>query len=126
MTKREREKRNENLANDIYNLLRKWDMWIDTTIYYNGKSMSTSHRDEEGKEHFRYNGEPFIYEDDPRKHFEYVAKDHILSMSFEGDLYEILNYEEYPFILKEFDAIFKKYGVYYELGNAWNLTCYEI
>lgn len=125
MAKREREKRNENLANDIYNLLREYEIWRDVAIYYNGKCMSTSYRDAEGKEHFRYNDEPFIYEDDPRRYFEYVAKDHILSMSFEGDLYDIINYGEYPSILKKFDEIFERYGVYYELGNAWNLTCCE-
>lgn len=126
MTKKEIEKRNENLANEIYNLLREYDIWVDTAIYYNGKCMSTQYRDEEGKEHFRYNDEPFITEDDPRKYFEYVANPHILSMSFESELYDILNYGSCPSILKKFDKILEKYGVYYELGDAWNLSCCEM
>ena len=26
----------------------------------------------------------------------------------------------------DFKKIFEKYGLYFELGNAWNLSCYEI
>lgn len=42
-------------------------------------------------------------------------------MSFEGPLYDVLNYE-FGSLAAGLDAIFEKYGVYYELGNAWNLT----
>ena len=47
-------------------------------------------------------------------------------MTFEGPLYEALNYggyDENPWQTEEeLTAIFRKYGLYYELGNAWNLT----
>jgi len=82
----------------------------------------------DGKEVFRYNGEPFIEEGyDPRNYFEYVAKNHILSMSFEGDLYSILNAYTpgWTKLEAEFQKIFEKHGCYYEMGHAWNLTCYE-
>jgi len=29
-------------------------------------------------------------------------------------------------VSKELTAIFRKYGLYYELGNAWNLTAYPL
>lgn len=68
---------------------------------------------------------------DPHRYFEYVANDHFISMSFEGPLYEILNFygdfADYDARrVDEFDAILKKYGYYYELGNSWNLSCYKI
>ena len=48
-------------------------------------------------------------------------------MSFEGELYDVLNGYAYGWGKRadEFRQIFEKYGVYFELGNAWNLTCYD-
>jgi len=68
-------------------------------------------------------------EENPRDYFDYAPKesDHILSMSFDGSLYELLNcIEMNDSRYDEFNELFKKHGVYFELGNAWNLTCYEI
>ena len=59
---------------------------------------------------------------DPKRYFKYVREPNIFSMSFEGRLYEILNYED----MFVFENIFKKYGLYYELGDAWNLSAYPI
>ena len=61
---------------------------------------------------------------DPGDYFEYVNPEHILSMSFEGPIYHMFNYGEYKPVLKKFNELLEKYGLYYELGNAWNLTCY--
>lgn len=113
------------LAHDIQKFLMNWDAWMDVCIYYNGKRMDTG-RDGE----YRYNGEPFTREsEDPREYFEYVANPHILSMSFEGLTYELLNgyrgghSEKF---CREFINLLSKYGVYFEQGDAWNLTCYPL
>lgn len=111
--------RSETLAQEIYKWLISHLLWIDTNIYYNGKCMSTYHN---GK--FRYNGKPFITEADPSDYFDYVADPHILSMSFEGPLYSILNGSDFK-LAEEFRQLLDKHGVYYELGNSWNLTCFE-
>ena len=119
----------EELANQIYKLLLKYDMWIDVHIYYNGKCMTTSIEDEDGYK-FRYNEEPpFIEEDvDPRRYFDYVGP--YLSMSFEGPLYHMINYGSYEDVsdnfLTEFNDLFDEYCLYYELGDAWNLSAYKI
>lgn len=115
-------KRLEKLASEIHKWLRSHDMWIDTYIYYDGKCMCTEGK-LNGETVFRYNEAPFIREDSYPT-FEYVADPHILSMSFEGPLYEVLNYGPWN-LAEEFQKIFEKYGLYYELGNAWNLTCYK-
>lgn len=121
----------EKLAFEIRDFLIQHSLWIDVTIYYNGKALSTH----DGNGHFNYNQkDPVIIleDEDPLDYFEYVANPHILSMSFEGDFYGCLNYHnEYGadfdnMIQNEFSAILKKYGLYYELGNAWNLSCYNI
>lgn len=120
-------KRLEDLAWDIQKWLAKHDMWQDVYIYYDGKRMGTSGL-VDGKEVFRYGGKPFIEEEkDPRDYFEYVANPHILSMSFEGPLYEVLNGYciGWTKTEAEFNHLLNRHGVYYELGNAWNLSCYE-
>ena len=115
----------EALAYEIQKFLLRWDAWMDVCIYYNGKRMDTG-RDGE----YRYNGEPFIREnEDPREYFEYVANPHILSMSFEGPTYELLNGCRGGHSGKfydEFINLLSKHGVYFEQGNAWNLTCYPL
>lgn len=75
------EKQIEKLAVEIRTFLLNHDMWADTTIYFNGKCFSTYDK-ETGK--FYYNDPKHlvvIEDEDPRDYFEYVAEDHILSMS---------------------------------------------
>lgn len=109
----------ECMANDIYQFLLSHEMWIDVCIYYNGKRMRTVYQN---------NGYECLIEGDmdPRDYFEYVAEPHILSMSFEGIFYETLNGYRGGHsvrIEKEFCDLLNKHGCYYELGDAWNLTC---
>ena len=116
----------EQLAKDIHEWLVNHEMWVDVNIYFNNKCWSTSN-----KEHtkFCYNeNKYFEYEADPKNYFEYVAEPNILSMSFDGTLYDVLNRYCYRWtkLESEFNKIFEKYGLYFELGNAWNLSCYKI
>ena len=124
MVNRLSEQQIEQLAVEIRDFLLEHSLWIDVDIYFNGKRFST-HDKATGK--FYYNDrEHLVVEEneDPRRYFEYVADDHILSMSFEGVVCEMLYYGELPTVRREFDKIFEKYGVYYEFGNHWNFTCY--
>lgn len=121
-------KQKEQLAVEIRDWLIDHEMWQDVRIYFNGKCFST----DDGNRHYAYNDRNnlFVLENiDPRDYFEYVSPDDILSMSFEGPLYELLNDGIYTVSIyddEEFLAIFKKYGCYYELGNSWNLSaCYD-
>jgi hypothetical protein len=101
----------EQLANEIKTWLEEHNFANDVAIYYNGQQ-----DDYDG-------GWKITHNVDPHDYFEYAAYEHILSMSFEGKLYEVLNYG--PYIWEEqFNKLFEKYGVYFELGDAWNLTCY--
>ena len=111
----------EELAQEIIKFLKKHDLHDSVCIYYNNKRWrSTSEYLCDGK--FRYT--EIIEENiNPLDYFEYANTNHILSMSFEGGLYDILNYT-FGKREEQFLAIFKKYGLYYELGNSWNLSCY--
>lgn len=115
----------QKLATEIFEWLNNKRMWVDITIYFNGKCWSTSNKD---NTEFSYNnGKYFEYEAEPKDHFEYVRKENILSMSFEGALYNVLNgyVSGWVKLEDEFRRIFEKYGLYFELGNAWNLTSFE-
>lgn len=115
----------EKLAWEIHEHLRKHEMWVDIYIYYDGKRMGTS-SEADGKSVYRYNGEPFIEEGyDPRDYFPYVQNPHILSMSFEGSFYNVMNYSGGE-VLDGFDQLLAKHGLTFELGHAWNLTLMEV
>lgn len=128
--KKPAKKQIEKMAEEIRSFLIKHELWIDVTIYFNGKAFGTG----DGKR-YAYNDPDnliVLENENPRDYFEYVNPDHILSMSFEGPLYSCLNMTgeySHPFekmVIKELSNIFLKYGCYYELGNSWNLTLFLI
>lgn len=112
----------EKFANEIMNYLIKHELDSDVCIYYNNKRMSNRY------DWRNPDAEPkLVIEDNmnPLDYFEYANHDHILSMSFEGHLYDAINYgsgKREDELLK----IFEKYGCYFELGNAWNLSAFPI
>lgn len=116
----------ETLAKEIHAFLVRHDLWMDVSIYFNGKRWSTQQKSGDQWE-FCYNENRYFESiADPKDYFEYVREPNILSMSFEGGLYEVLNGYNGFKLEAEFQQIFHEYGLYYELGNAWNLSCYEI
>lgn len=118
---KKQEKKNEALANDIKDFLIENQLTQDVRIYFNNKC-------------YDWNGDS--YEDNKFKviegiqgstFFEY-ANDETVSMSFEGVLYEVLNYaftSKHLRQLEEFEQVFEKHGVYFELGHSWNLSVFE-
>lgn len=107
----------EEMANEIIDYLKKNGLDDGVCIYFNNKRICLgSEWNREMEEFVQYeNVEENI---NPLDYFEYANENHILSMSFEGDLYDVINYGN----TNKLDAIFEKYGLYYELGNSWNLT----
>ena len=113
----------EELAKEITTFLEKEKLASDVSIYFNNKVMR-----DRGTWGDDYNYIPkweTTENVDPHDYFEYAAYDHILSMSFEGALYEVLNYTGGR-KGEEFERIFERHGLYFEFGNAWNLSVYPI
>ena len=100
----------DRLAQEIISLCIR-DGYGDVGVFWNGKRARI---DYEGSTKTENGVNPFDY-------FEYAAEKHILSMTFEGRLYESINYGDGCPKLSE---ILDKYGLYYELGNEWNLTAF--
>jgi hypothetical protein len=64
--------------------------------------------------------------DEGERYSEYASKSNPF-MSLDGSpLYEFINYgsDSWAFV-NAFDAFLKENGLWYEQGNAWNLTIYE-
>ena len=103
-------------ANEIMDWLIKNGLEVDVYIYYNNKRMHVDYTHENKR----------IIEEDmnPLDYFEYAAENHIISMSFEGDLYDVLNGYVEAKLCDKFDEMLKSKGLWYELGEAWNLTMY--
>lgn len=118
------------LAMDIVKWCKKNRCWMDITIYFDGKAWSTSENwswsdNTRGKE-IGYR----LYEyanRNPKDYFSTVNEPNILSMSFEGELYSIIHGHRSGSteLRRQFADIFGKYGLYYSIGDAWNLTAYE-
>lgn len=118
----------QRLAKEIYDWCKEKNLWGDNIIYFNGKAWSAyeTWHGEKGKQIAE---DLYEYENrNPLDYFEY-ANPETLSMSFEGVLYEALNAWDLPYfdgVEEELQGIFNKYGLYYELGHAWNLSAYKI
>ena len=83
--------KDEKLALDIMNWLLKHEIFGDTFIYVNGKRYGTC----DGEGHYNYGtndwNKVFVEDNmDPKNYFQWAGEH--LSMSFEGPLYDILNY----------------------------------
>lgn len=109
----------ERLRLEIVALLAKNEVIGDVNFYCNNKRYK-----------YDYSGNCTIEEDiDVTEYLEYCNPE-TLSMTFEGDFYSIINYDYgYAFgaqIIDKFNTILKKYGLYFEQGNAWNLSLYPI
>ena len=111
----------EQFAYDIMKYLTKHSLDSDVCIYFNNKKIKHEYN------WMEENPTPkLIIEENisPLDYFKYINYDHILSMSFEGPLYESLNYSGRN--TDGLHELFEKYGVYWELGNSWNLSAYPI
>ena len=116
----------QTLAMEIYSYCKEKGLWGDNIIYFNNKAWSFDD-DWNGDKGKKIGEDLYEYENrNPLDYFEYANPD-TLSMSFEGVLYEALNgYWYHSKAEEELQAIFEKYGYYFEYGHAWNLSAYEI
>lgn len=109
----------EEMVNEIIDYLKANNLNDDVSIYFNNKRILLGNNYDSSKQDFV----PYEKVEEDINPLDYFCANpkHILSMGFEGILYHLINYGAST---EKFDAIFKKYGLYYEQGHAWNLTAY--
>lgn len=114
----------ELIAEKIITVLKKNNLAEGVCLYFNDKRI-TCHKEYDPLTKTSIYYEKVEENINPHNYLKYCAYNHILSMSFEGPLYDILNYNpgEFPKILEN---LFKKYEIYYEFGESWNLSFYPI
>ena len=121
------ENKMELLAIDIYCWCVKKNLWGDNCLYFNGKAYA-SWSEWHGEKGKKIRDKLYEYENkNPKDYFEY-ANPETLSMSFEGPLYMVLNayVSGWVKLEQQFAKLFEKYGCYYEMGHAWNLSVFKI
>ena len=113
----------EEIAEKIISVLCKEELAGDVGIYYNNKrTWITQKLDKDWNSTWIREDEDNI---NPHDYFKYAAYNHIISISTEGPLYDRLNYGSGSFP-KELEQIFDDYGIYYEMGDSWNLSFFPV
>ena len=110
-----KKERNQKLADELKNFLVKNEIGIDTRIYFNEMCYD-----------FDSNGKVALLKDIKASDYFDCANNNTISMSFEGPLYDILNYCSPYHLAKKFYNIFKKYDLFGEQGDSWNLVAYSL
>ena len=114
MTQKER---NLRVTHDI----RKWlvanQLHYAVTIYFNDVAYS-----------FKDDGEITRRPDTKGSNYFHYANDDTVSMSFEGPLCEVLNFyhPRSTELHEEFMQLVEKHGFWFEMGNHWNLSLYNM
>lgn len=114
------------LIDDIISYLYKYDAVSDVVLYAgNRRYVFTENTDCELYVHKA--GPVYISSEkiDVTRYVKYSNPDTV-TMTFEGELYRIINEYSNSHACREFRHIFKKYGCYYEQGYAWSLAVYII
>lgn len=109
------------LAHKIAKLLSDYYYDSDTAIYFNGKRLQC----------FTTNDRGGWIEEEGFKGSDYCnyANDESITMTFEGcgSIYDVINgYSRNSNFAEAFNQLLDRYGYYYELGNAWNLSLYKL
>ncbi|QXN70244.1 hypothetical protein INTERNEXUS_204 [Bacillus phage vB_BspM_Internexus] len=110
--------KNEQLANELRDFIIE-NEFTNVRIYFNNKVYDW----------YSSSKEPILINNiRPTEYFP-TANNKTVSMSFEGNLYYPMNFGDNDNDFTTYNtikSIFKKYGYYFEFGNAWNITAYDL
>ena len=114
------------LAFKLMEYFHKNEMWDSTIIYAAGKrylspgyAYNKEHLYKTYKDDIKY-----VEEDADVKDYVSYSNPDTVTIAFEGLLYDIID-NDFGFILKLDKKFLEPYGLYFELGNQWNMSAYE-
>lgn len=116
----------EELAYGLREILISEGLWRDVDIFFNSKELTQ--RDPDSGQYFDNDRGHLIELENinPRKHVDHAARNHILSMAFDGDVLDMFHKRGHSGVRERISLLLERYGVYYEFGEACTLTCYYI
>lgn len=119
----------EQLAKKLIDYFVKLEVYSDICIYVNGQAWTSdnfANADPEILEAFTDKGNKYYIRKnvDISKQLEY-SNPETVSITFEGPLYHLINYDDYDFIYKLSTKFLDKYGLYFEQGHAWSMAAYS-
>lgn len=97
--KKSRRSRLNSFKKELSSFLTRHDLWTDTMVY---SKISWRVRREE------------------------VGKGSILSMTFEGALYRVMNDWHWDDLREQFEGLARSYGFFWEMGHAWSAHLYDL
>lgn len=120
----------EKLAVDLMDYFYEHELWDGVIIYVNGNRYFSSGWGEDVaklEKRSTDRGTPYWVERDVdvNRYIEY-NNPKTVTISFEGALYDMINYVDYDFTYKLGQKFLEEYGMYFEQGHAWNMAAYEI
>ncbi len=113
---------------DIIDFIDEQNCWYDVNIYVAGKQFKSNIFGNAFGfvEKTTSNGTIYYEKDDVdvEEKLEYCNKDTI-SMTFEGPLHDLINYEDYDFVAKMNTRFLDEYGLHFERGYSWSMAAYK-
>ncbi len=115
----------QELAERLIDRFIKDEVFSEVCIYVNGKRYRADNNNNAkecqtaaGNRYFEENGEF-----DPAEYLDH-CNSKTVTITFEGPLYDMINYMDYDYIYKLDQDILNDYGMYFEQGNNWNMSAY--
>lgn len=112
------------LAVEIIEFLQEREMFRDVNIYCNDKCFTSSYSSSGTAAKTKF-GAYYIVDDVNVAEIIKYNNPNTITMTFEGPLYQMLNYGP-PETEQDFLKLFNKHSLYYILDYAWSLTAYPM
>lgn len=120
--------RKQQLAEDLIDLLDKHGLFEEMQVFVNGNRLTDympAKTESAQKHNTEKNHTPYwLTEKCPPK--DCYANPDLITFTFEGALYEIMNNCPNSKTIQEMNALFEKYNVYMEQGYPWSAALYYI
>lgn len=118
-----------NLSLEIADFLKSKELWDGIHIYVANKCIKSEKDMFDRNDYIEKvspNGTKYFEKDDVdvTEKIEYCNKDTI-TITFEGSLYSVINYNDFDFIDKMNRKFLDDYGLYFEQGHAWSMAAYK-
>ena len=123
-TKKLTKKELESLAVDLICFLQKHDLFYMVNIYVNNKLLKDNKTTNAQHATTPFGSYYIVNDINPKENLEYYNPETI-TVTFEGPLYDIINYNNSS-LYQQLCDLFERKGLYIEQGYAWSFSLYYL